>query len=112
MESSCETAMPQERVEALKTILAQNPADALARYGLAMEYIKAGEFELAVAEFGELTALKPDHAYACFHAGQTLEKLGRLEEARQKYRQGIEAASRRSDTHARDELQAALDGLG
>ena len=104
--------MPQERVDALKTILAQNPADALARYGLAMEYVKAGDFELAVAEFGELTAFKPDHAYAYFHAGQTLEKLGRREEARQTYRQGIEAASRKSDTHARDELQAALDGLG
>ncbi len=104
--------MPPERVEALKTILAQNPADALARYGLAMEYIKAGDFELAVAEFGELMALKPDHAYACFHAGQTLEKLGRAEQARQTYRQGIEAASRRGDTHAQDELQAALDGLG
>ena len=104
--------MPQDRMEALRTILAQNPADALARYGLAMEYIKAGEFELAVTEFGELTALKPDHAYAYFHAGQTLEKLGRMEEARQTYRQGIQAASRRSDTHARDELQAALDALG
>ncbi|HSW49349.1 MAG TPA: tetratricopeptide repeat protein [Bryobacteraceae bacterium] len=103
--------MPLERLQALKDILAQNPADALARYGLAMEYIKAGEFDLATAEFRLLTALKPDHAYAYFHAGQTLEKLGRREEARQTYREGVEAAGRKGDAHARDELQAALDAL-
>jgi Flp pilus assembly protein TadD len=104
--------MPQDRIAALKSILAQNPADALARYGLAMEYVKAGDFEAAVAGFRELTALKPDHAYAFFQTGQALEKLGRTEEAKDAYRQGIEAASRKGDTHARDELRTALDALG
>jgi len=104
--------MPSDRLEALKSILAQNPGDALARYGLAMEHVKAGEYEQAVAQFEELIKLKPDHAYACFHAGQTLEKLGRIEAARQMYRQGIEAAGRKGDAHARDELQAELDRLG
>ncbi|MFB3776081.1 MAG: tetratricopeptide repeat protein [Bryobacteraceae bacterium] len=103
--------MPADRLQALKDILARNPADALARYGLAMEYIKAGEYDLAVAEFRLLMELRPDHAYAYFHAGQTLEKLGRREEARQTYREGIEAAARKGDTHARDELQAALEAL-
>jgi len=111
MERSANPAMPMDRLETLKSILAQNPSDALARYGLAMEYVKTGAYELAVAEFRELAIRKPDHAYACFHAGQTLEKLGRKDEARAMYAQGIEAAARKGDTHARDELQAALDQL-
>jgi Flp pilus assembly protein TadD len=104
--------MPQDRIAALKSILAQNPAEALARYGLAMEYVKAGDLETAVKEFRELTALKADHAYAFFQTGQALEKLGRTDEAKAAYRQGIEAASRKGDSHAQDELQAALDTLG
>lgn len=100
--------MPIDRLEALKAILKDNPSDALARYGLAMECIKAGQFEAAVAEFQALIAIKPDHAYACFHAGQTLEKLGRPEDARSAYRKGLEAAERKGDAHARSELEAAI----
>ena len=56
-------------------------------------------------------AMNPDPNYsaAYFHGGQTLEKLGKLDEARDFYRRGI-AVTR--DTHARSELEAALDILG
>jgi predicted Zn-dependent protease len=103
--------MPIDRTEALKTILARNPGDPLARYGLAMEYVKAGRFEEAVAEFRTLVAATPDHSYAYFHGAQTLEKLNRPDEARAMYGDGIEAARRKGDTHARGELEAALEQL-
>jgi len=101
-----------DRMEALKNILAQNPGDALARYGLAMEYIKIADYEQAVEAFRGLLASDPHHLYAYFHAGQTLEKLDRAGQAREMYRQGIEAAGRQGNSHARDELQAALEQLG
>jgi Flp pilus assembly protein TadD len=104
--------MPPDRMQALTEILARNPGDSLARYGLAMEHIKTGGFEEAVSQFEALLTATPDHAYACFHAGQTLEKLGRLDDARAMYRRGIEAAARQGNSHARDELQAALEQLG
>ena len=112
MEKLEEPAMPIDRLEALKNILEQNPSDPLARYGLAMEYVKLQQYELAVAQFEELIQVQPDHAYACFHAGQTLEKLGRLDDARRMYRRGLEAAGLKGDPHARDELEAELDRLG
>jgi Flp pilus assembly protein TadD len=87
--------MPANRLEALQGILRDNPSDALARYGLAMELAKAGQLEAAVAEFRALIALKPDHAYAYFHTGQTLEKLGRIEEARRMYQAGADRKSTR-----------------
>ena len=112
MEESSEPAMPANRTSALEMILSQNPADSLARYGLAMERIKAGEFEEAVREFTVLLEAKPDYLYAYFHAGQTLEKLSRSADARRMYTLGIEAAVRKGDSHAQSELQTALDLLG
>ena len=90
-------------------MLEQNPGATFARYGLAMEYIKGGELETAVAEFRAILASDPSYAAAYFHGGQTLEKLGRLDEAREFYRQGI---AQTRDPHARSEMQAALDILG
>jgi tetratricopeptide (TPR) repeat protein len=98
-----------ERIEILQQLLAQNPSSAFVRYGLAMEYVKAGELARAVTEFEALLAADPGYSAAYFHGGQALEKLGRLDEARDAYRRGI-AATR--DPHARSELEAALDILG
>jgi tetratricopeptide (TPR) repeat protein len=104
--------MPNTRLEALKNMVALDPGDSFSRYGLAMEYRNAGDSEAAVAEFRALIAADPGYAYAYFHAGQTLERLGRAEEARELYRQGVEAAQRKGDRHAQSELQGALDLLG
>jgi tetratricopeptide (TPR) repeat protein len=98
-------------VEVLKAMLAQNPADAFARYGLAMELVKGGELPSAVAEFRALLEHNPNYAAAYFHGGQVLEKLGDVEQARELYAKGIEVTTRTGDQHARSELQAALDML-
>ncbi len=100
-----------DRTEVLKQMLAQDPANAFARYGLAMELVKSGELVGAVAEFRSLLAHNPDYAAAYFHGGQALEKLGEIEEARDFYEKGIEVTRRTGDGHTRSELQAALDML-
>jgi len=104
--------MTNERLEVLKSIVASNPHDSFARYGLAMEYRKSGRLGDAIGEFRALLASNPEYAAAYFHGGLTLEQLGRLEEARELYRQGIEATTRIGDLHTRGEIQAALDLLG
>jgi len=100
------------RLEVLKSMVAQNPHDSFSRYGLAMEYANAGDLELAVEEYRALLAINPNYSAAYYHGGQALEKLGRREEARTLYREGIEASTRIGDLHARSEMQAALDLLG
>jgi len=92
-------------------MVAQNPADAFARYGLAMELVKGGELASAVSEFRALLEHNPNYAAAYFHGGQVLEKLGELEQARQLYEKGIQVTGRTGDQHTRSELQAALDML-
>jgi len=100
------------RLEALKTMVAQNPNDSFSRYGLAMEYARSGDLEQAIAEYRALLAANPNYPAAYYHGGQALEKLGRREEARTLYGQGIEATTRLGDLHTRSEIQAALDELG
>jgi tetratricopeptide (TPR) repeat protein len=97
------------RIEILKQLLAQDPTSSFARYGLAMEFVKSGALEDAVSEFEAILNADPAYSAAYFHGGQTLEKLGRLDEARDFYRRGIGATH---DPHARSEMQAALDILG
>lgn len=74
-----------------------------------MEYVNSGDPAKAIPEFEAVLAVDPSYSAAYYHGGQTLEKLGQLDRARDFYRRGL-AASR--DSHARGELQAALDILG
>ena len=100
------------RLEILQTMVEQNPKDSFSRYGLAMEYANTGSLEKAVGEYETLLSFNPDYAAAYYHGGQTLEKLGRLDEARSLYSRGLEATRRTGDAHTNSEIQAALDILG
>ncbi len=100
------------RLEVLKNMVAQNPQDSFSRYGLAMEYANSGDLEGAMREYEALLAVNPNYSAAYYHGGQTLEKLGRREDARKLYGQGIEATTRIGDLHTRSEIQAAMDLLG
>ena len=100
------------RVEVLKSLLDQKPTDSFARYGLAMAYAGEADYEQAAQQFDVLLANDPEYAAGYFHAGQVLEKLQRLDAAREMYQRGIEVTTRQGNQHARSELQAALDLLG
>jgi Flp pilus assembly protein TadD len=104
--------MSGTRLDILKSMVEQNPSDSFLRYGLAMEFRNSGDLEGAVREFRALMAANPDYAPAYFHGGQTLERMGRLDEAREWYGKGVEVTTRSGDQHARSEMQAALDLLG
>ncbi len=101
-----------ERLDALRSMLEQKPGDSFLRYGLAMEHARLGQLEEAVAEYRSLLGANADYPAAYFHGGQALEKLGRLDEARDLYEKGIATTTRLGDAHTRSELQAALDLLG
>jgi Tfp pilus assembly protein PilF len=101
--------MESTRLDILKSMVEQDPNNSFTRYGLAMEYRKSGDLATAVNEFRALIGSHPDYSAAYFHGGQTLEQLGKTEEAREMYTQGIDAATRKGDLHTRNEIQAALD---
>jgi tetratricopeptide (TPR) repeat protein len=100
------------RLKMLAQFLEQNPGDAFARYGLAMEYSKAGQTEQALAEFNKLLELHPDYTNGYFMAAQTLERSGRTPEAKKMLESGVEAAKRTGNKHALSEMAGMLEDLG
>jgi len=104
--------MPEiNRLQMLSEFLQQNPDDAFARYGLAMEYSKAGQTAQALAEFNKLLERHPDYSNGYFMAAQLLERSGRTPEARQMLEKGVEAARRTGNKHALSEMAGMLDEL-
>ena len=84
-----------DRVALLNEVLSQNPSDAFARYGLAMEYSKNGDVERALEEFGKLLATHPDYTAGYFMAAQTLAKAERVDEAKKMLADGIASAKKK-----------------
>ncbi len=100
-----------DRIAMLSEILSQNPGDAFARYGLAMEYSKGGEVERALQEFTQLLANHPDYTAGYQMAAQTLVSAKRIEEAKRMLVDGITSARRTGNSHAQSEMTAMLEEL-
>ncbi len=95
----------------LQEILEQNPSDAFARYGLAMEYSKAGQLQQAMTEFQTLLATHPDYTPGYFMAAQTLASASRTDDAKKMLADGIASARRTGNAHALSEMEAMLAEL-
>lgn len=103
--------MATNRLDVLKQMVAQDPKNTFARYGLAMEFANSGNRQQSVEEYRKLLELDENYAAAYYHGGQALEKLGDLDEARVWYEKGIEITTRKGDGHTRAEIEAALSLL-
>jgi predicted Zn-dependent protease len=97
-----------QRLAILKSFAEKRPQDPFPRYALAMELKTAQDAEGAWKVLEALIAEHPDYVPSYAPAGEILLGLGRLDQARQLYAKGIEAADRRRDVHAREHLQALL----
>jgi predicted Zn-dependent protease len=102
----------QDKIEALREILAMDPKNSFARYGVAMELAGRGATDESLAEFDTLLANDPEYTAGYFMAAQTLAKVGRTTEAAERLRGGIGSAARSGNRHALSEMQAMLDELG
>jgi tetratricopeptide (TPR) repeat protein len=100
-----------DRIALLTEVLAENPTDAFARYGLALEYSNSGEIERALEEFGRLLATHPDYTAGYFMAAQTLAKAERTDEARKMLSDGIASAKKTGNGHAQAEMEGMLAEL-
>src|SRR5215208_853920 len=97
-----------ERLEKLKNMLQRQPKDPFLLYGVAMELKKAGDAGKAIEYLKRVIDADPNYCYAYHQLGQIHESTGDVESAKGAYRQGIEAANRSGDAHAREEISGAL----
>jgi Tfp pilus assembly protein PilF len=98
-----------ERLEKLKTFLAQNPADSFVQHALALEYVKLNDDGAARKQWEALLKRDEDYVGSYYHLAKLLERQGEREEAIGTYEKGMEVAKRVGDRHAYGELQGALE---
>jgi predicted Zn-dependent protease len=100
-----------DKIQRLKEILALDPKNSFARYGIAMELIGQGDTTAALAEFDVLLTNDPDYTPGYFMAAQTLAGAGKRPEAIERLKAGISCAARAGNSHALSEMQTMLDAL-
>jgi tetratricopeptide (TPR) repeat protein len=103
---------PGDRLQQLERMLEKSPNDPFLLYGIALEHKKAGELDRAARFLDRTIGADAGYCYAYYQLGQVREMAGDQEGARRVYRDGIEAAVKKGDAHARGEIEAALDLLG
>jgi predicted Zn-dependent protease len=103
--------MSDKRLLFLEDLTQKGSTDALAWYGLAMEYKGRGRVDDAISAFEKLKSLHPDYVAMFLMAGETLSKAGRGADAKVWLEAGITCAKKVGNSHALSELEGALAGL-
>jgi Tfp pilus assembly protein PilF len=105
------TEQKKTRRELLEDFVAKKPDDAFSRYGLAMEYMNSGDPAAADTQFQALLERNADYIPAYLMYGQFLARESRTDEAKQVLSNGIAAASKMHNEHARSEMETLLKDL-
>ncbi|MHB8416123.1 MAG: tetratricopeptide repeat protein [Acidiferrobacteraceae bacterium] len=99
-------------IENLNQMLAQGRDSALLRYGLGIEYLKAGEPQTAAMHLREAVRQDPHYSAAWKMLGKALADAGADPEAAEAYREGIAAAEAKGDIQAAKEMRVFLARIG
>ena len=105
------TMTPPDRLATLMSLLEKDPEDAFCLYGIAQEHAGRGEHEVAITWYEKAARADPDDGYIHYHRARSLQELGRLSEATAAIQDGMAAAARSGDDHARSELAGLLETL-
>lgn len=103
--------MAVDKIAFFEDFLTKKPQDDFARYALGMEYTKAERFDDALATYETLIAQNANYSAGYMQSALLLQRLGRLPEAVERMREGVAAATRAKDNHARREMQGFLDDM-
>jgi predicted Zn-dependent protease len=104
--------MPHPRIEPLKKLLAMDPNDDVAWFGLGKAYLDDGNFEEAARALAQCVTVKPSYSAAYLALAQCLKQLNRLDECRRACRQGIEVSAKNGDAMVTKQLEALQNTLG
>lgn len=99
------------KLETFRAMVAKHPDNVLARFGLANEALKAGEWEEARAQLEVYLAKYDDEGNGWGRLAEALEKLGRTDEARAALEKGIAASRRFGHGGMAAELEERLEQL-
>ena len=103
--------MPNSRIEPLKKVLAMDPNDDVAWFGLGKAYMDDGNFQEAAKALRQCVAVKPTYSAAYFGLAQSLQKLGHIDECRAVCATGIEVSSKNGDAMVTKNLELLRSSL-
>jgi predicted Zn-dependent protease len=103
--------MAESRIAVFQKMLASDPTNTAVRFGLANELLKLERYGEAATELQTYLQQANDQGNAYGKLAQALERLGRVDEARVAYEQGIAVANRHGHPGMAQEFQLALDEL-
>ena len=103
--------MSSARLETMRAMVAKNPNNALARFGLANEALKAQLYEEAAENLRIYLSAHADEGNGYGRLAEALYNLGRIDEARAALRDGIEASQRFGHPSMAHEFEARLEEL-
>ena len=104
--------MNNPKLETFRALVAKNPENALARFGLANEAMKAGFDDEALEHLEVYLAKYDDEGNGFGRLAEVLQRLGRTPEARSALQKGITASHRFGHVGMANELEARLEELG
>jgi predicted Zn-dependent protease len=103
--------MPNPRIEPLKKVLAIDPSDDVAWFGLGKAYMDDGNFEEAAKALQQCLTVKPSYSAAYFALAQSLHKLGRIDECRAVCASGIDVSTKNGDAMVTKNLEMLTSSL-
>jgi Tfp pilus assembly protein PilF len=89
----------------LQKLLEGGKDNALLRFGLGFEYLRAGDADAAATHLRQAVVFDPTYSAAWKLLGKALAETGRDQEALSAYRDGIAAAEKKGDKQAMKEMQ-------
>ena len=89
----------------LQKLLDGGKDNALLRFGLGFEYLRAGDAVAAIAHLRQAVVFDPTYSAAWKMLGKALVETGRDQEALSAYRDGIATAEKKGDKQAMKEMQ-------
>lgn len=91
-------------IENFEQMLASGQDNALLRYSLGNEYLKANDPETALEHLAKAVEYDPDYSAAWKSYAKALTDAGRTSDAIDTYAKGIEVAERKGDKQASKEM--------
>ena len=101
--------MSVDRLSAMRAMVAKQPNNPLARFGLANELLKAQLFAEAEVALADYLASYDDEGNGWLRYADVLHTLGRVADARAAAQTGIDASQRHGHGGMAAELEARLD---
>ncbi|TXI76720.1 MAG: tetratricopeptide repeat protein [Flavobacteriales bacterium] len=103
--------MDNDRLQQLRTMLAEEPNDLFLRYAIALELKRAGEMEQAIAALEDILKHSPEHIASYYQLALMLGEIGRAQDAISVCEAGSLQCLIAGDRKARAELLELKDAL-